>query len=142
MLKNIRKNLERRDFRPIFAASNPISGRNAAVLMRPAFFVPPSFRNFSIATPCRESGNRPGDFANRILTARSVVFLCQKTLSMKQTSISLGSALSAWWHGESQSFTALCGERVTHGEVLLTCGGILLFVSILQIAGWLAGGAL
>ena len=142
MLKNIRKNLERAAESPIFAASKSISGPNAAVLTRPAFFVAIPYRKLNTTTPCRECGNAPGGFANRTLTARSVVFLCLKTISMKQTSISLGSALSAWWHGESRSFTALCGESFTHGEVLLTCGGILLFMAILQIAGWLAGGAL
>ena len=65
---------------------------------------------------------------------------------MKQTSISLGSALCAWWHGESQSFTAMCGERVTRREVVQTAVGLALLLAVIgladAVATWVAGGAL
>ena len=146
MLKNIRKNLDFVAAGCIFAASNLHSGPNAAVLLRPAFFVATPYRNISTTTPCRESGNRPGALASKSQTARSVVFLCLKITSMTtRTFFGLRSLASEWLGGECRLFTALCGERVTRGEVLLTAAGVCLLLlavgSVETVATWVAGGA-
>lgn len=145
MLKNIRKNLEFAAAGCIFAASNPKCSTNAAVPLRPAFFVANFFRNNSTTTPCRVSGNRPGDFAFRILTARSVVFLCLKTKCMTTKSFSgLLPLIGEWLGAESSMFTALCGERVTRREVVMTAVGLALLLAVIgladAVATWVAGG--
>ena len=146
MLKNIRKNLDFAAAGCIFAASNLHSGPNAAVLLRPAFFVATPYRNISTTTPCRVSGNAPGASAIKSQTARSVVFLCLKIHSMTtRTFFGLRSLASEWLGGECRLFTALCGERVTRGEVLLTAAGVCLLLlavgSVETVATWVAGGA-
>lgn len=60
----------------IFAASNHNSGMKTAGITSSLFCVH-TYRINGITTPSRESGQRPGDSAIVILTARSVVSLCQ-----------------------------------------------------------------
>lgn len=55
----------------------------------------------------------------------------------KQKTIDIASAMDLWLSEESASFTAMCGERVTHREVLQTLMGIMLLVSITWIAEYL-----
>ena len=147
MLKNIRKNLERTAESPIFAASNLSRGTNAAVLPRPAFFVATPYRKLITTTPCRESGNRPGAFAIKSQTARSVVFLCLKINRMTTKSFSgLLPLIGEWLGAESSMFTAMCGERVTRREVVQTAVGLALLLAVIgladAVATWVAGGAL
>ncbi len=59
-----------------FAPSNHKSGADAAGYQS-GVFCATTHRNQNITTPCRVSGQRPGDSALMILTARSVVFICQ-----------------------------------------------------------------
>ena len=51
----------------------------------------------------------------------------------------------AWWDGKSETFSRLCateeGETFTHGQVVLANLGVLLFLVVLGVAGWLEGGA-
>lgn len=53
--------------------------------------------------------------------------------------------LKVWWSARSESFTALCateeGEVYSHGDVVKVHLGVLLFILILGVAGWLEGGA-
>ena len=49
--------------------------------------------------------------------------------------------VKAWSRRESRSFSALCGERFTRGEVVLMhCYLAGVFV-VMCVAGWLEGGA-
>jgi len=63
-------------FIAIFAPSKLYCGADAAGL-RSGVFCAPNFRERNITTPSRDAGNRPGVFAVKYLTARSVVSLCQ-----------------------------------------------------------------
>ena len=51
----------------------------------------------------------------------------------------------SWWQGKSEAFSQLCstekGETFTHGQVVLANLGMLLFLIVLGVAGWLEGGA-
>ena len=145
----------------IFAASNLNCGQNAAG-NHPAIFVPPLYRNHRITTPCRESGNRPGALAVKSLTARSVVHFCQILTVMNQKQIgvpfTLVSAkaifcrmlaiccnsfqkLQDWKERENAWFSALCQERVTNHEVLLTAAAVFVGLPVvLIIAGLVLGG--
>ena len=52
--------------------------------------------------------------------------------------------LKAWLSAKSETFTALCGTEgdvFTHGDVVKAHLGVLLFILILGVAGWLEGGA-
>lgn len=52
--------------------------------------------------------------------------------------------LKTWWREQSQTFTALCGtegDTFTHGDVVMAHLGIVAFILILGVAGWLEGGA-
>lgn len=64
----------------------------------------------------------------------------------KQVTMSAASAISEWLDAESKSFTAICGEKFTHAEVIMTAVGTVavLYVSALAVvvASWLAGVAL
>ena len=50
-----------------------------------------------------------------------------------------------WWDSRSETFSRLCateeGETFTHGQVVLANMGLLLFLVVLGVAGWLEGGA-
>ena len=53
-------------------------------------------------------------------------------------------SLKAWLSAKSETFTALCGTEgdvFTHGDVVKVHLGVLLFILILGVAGWLEGGA-
>ena len=53
-------------------------------------------------------------------------------------------SLKQWLAAKSETFTALCGSEgdvFTHGDVVLAHLGVLLFILILGVAGWLEGGA-
>ena len=53
-------------------------------------------------------------------------------------------SLKAWLSAKSETFTALCGTEgdvFTHGDVVKAHLGVLLFILILGVAGWLEGGA-
>ena len=51
----------------------------------------------------------------------------------------------SWWQGKSETFSQLCsteeGETFTHGQVVLANMGVVLFLVVLGVAGWLEGGA-
>ena len=55
-------------------------------------------------------------------------------------------SLKQWWNAKSETFSQLCatekGETFTHGEVVLANLGVVAFMLILGVAGWLEGGAL
>ena len=50
-----------------------------------------------------------------------------------------------WWNSKSETFSQLCateeGETFTRGQVVLANLGVLLFLVVLGVAGWLEGGA-
>ena len=58
--------------------------------------------------------------------------------------MSIASAFQGWLESESRSVTALCGERFTRAEVIMTGMGttalILSVVLAVKLANWLAGG--
>ena len=64
----------------------------------------------------------------------------------KQLTMSASAAVKDWLDAESASFTAICGEKFTHAEVIMTAVGTVavLYVSALAVvvASWLAGVAL
>ena len=64
---------------------------------------------------------------------------------MKTRTMTTMSAISEWLSMESVSFTALCGEPVTHREVIITGAACTLFIpavcALVYVASWLAGGA-
>ena len=61
-----------------------------------------------------------------------------------QATVSVASAIGEWLSEESRSFTAICGEKFTRAEVILTCMGtaalILSVIMGVKLASWLAGG--
>ena len=44
------------------------------------------------------------------------------------------------WHTKSETFSFLCEEKVTYGEVALTMVGMLALVMLVFIGGYLFGG--
>lgn len=44
------------------------------------------------------------------------------------------------WHTKSETFTALCDESVSYGEVAKTIVGIVSFVCVMIVGGYLFGG--
>lgn len=44
------------------------------------------------------------------------------------------------WHTESETFTALCDESVTYGEVVLTMVGFAAVMAMVIIGGFIFGG--
>ena len=58
--------------------------------------------------------------------------------------MSITAAMGLWLDAESESFTALCGEHVTHREVIITGAACTLFIpavcALVYVASWLAGG--
>ena len=44
------------------------------------------------------------------------------------------------WHTESETFTALCEETVTYGEVVLTMVGFAAVMAMVMIGGFIFGG--
>ena len=53
-------------------------------------------------------------------------------------------SLREWLNAKSETFTALCGTEgdvFTHGDVVKVHLGLLAFLIILGVAGWLEGGA-
>lgn len=47
---------------------------------------------------------------------------------------------SRLWHTQSETFTALCDERVTYGDVVKTIVGLVAFFAFMFLAGLLFGG--
>ena len=48
----------------------------------------------------------------------------------------------AWLNAKSETFSALCGEKFTHKEVLLAHAACVLLIVVCGVAEWLEGGAL
>ena len=44
------------------------------------------------------------------------------------------------WATKSETFSCLCGESVTYGEVAVTMLGIAAFVAVMFVGGFLFGG--
>ena len=44
------------------------------------------------------------------------------------------------WHTKSETFSHLCEETVTYGEVVKTIVGIVSFVCVMIVGGYLFGG--
>lgn len=44
------------------------------------------------------------------------------------------------WHTKSETFSHLCGEAVTYGEVAMTMAGLLGFMAIAVLGGFIFGG--
>lgn len=44
------------------------------------------------------------------------------------------------WHTESETFTALCDESVTYGEVVKATLGFAAFMAFVAVSGFIAGG--
>ena len=75
----------------------------------------------------------------------------QQTIQLGQVQPSMLSQLKAivknlreWLNAKSETFTALCGSEgdvFTHGDVVKAHLGVLAFLIILGMAGWLEGGA-
>lgn len=47
---------------------------------------------------------------------------------------------SRLWHTQSETFTALCDERVTYGDVVKTTLGFAAFMAVVFLGGYLMGG--
>lgn len=121
------------------------SGQNAAG-EQPAIFVPTLFGNQNIDCAVSGTSNGPGALLLR-LRQHVAQFLMSIKLTVMNQTIRLGQVvrpsilsgaerivknLKSWWHGRSETFTALCGSEgdvFTHGEVVkahLVCVVLLL----------------
>ena len=64
---------------------------------------------------------------------------------MKAKTMQETSALREWLDMKSKSFTALCGEPITHFEVLCVMAGSMALIPLVclgvYVGSWLAGGA-
>lgn len=47
-----------------------------------------------------------------------------------------------WLGAQSKTFSALCGEDVTHKEVIIANAAFMLLIVVCGVAAWLEGGAL
>ena len=47
---------------------------------------------------------------------------------------------SRLWHTQSETFTALCDERVTYGDVVKTIVGLTALMAVVFLGGYLMGG--
>lgn len=56
----------------------------------------------------------------------------------KSGTMSIAGAIRSWLDAESVSFTALCREHVTHGEVIKTVVGLSAFFMAIGMAGGVA----
>ena len=87
----------------------------------------------------------PRRYRTMNLSSTTHGFIFAKIHSMKnQVSMNAASAIGAWLSEESRTFTAICGEKFTRAEVILTCMGtaalILSVIMGVKLASWLAGG--
>ena len=92
------------------------------------------------------SGNAPRAFALVSPAApRSAFIFCKITKDMKARTLKETSAIGAWLDEESKSFTELCGEPITHFEVLCVMAGSMALIPLVclgvYVVSWLAGGA-
>ena len=62
--------------------------------------------------------------------------------TIRQRLSTISRHLNHWLHAESKTFTALCGERFTHKEVLLAHLFLIAMLVACMVAEWLEGGAL
>ncbi|MBR6263206.1 MAG: hypothetical protein IKR05_08325 [Prevotella sp.] len=64
------------------------------------------------------------------------LYYCYKHYCMKsKKSLSIAAAIGVWLDAESVSFTALCGESITHREVLQTAAGTLALIAAVAVGG-------
>ena len=47
-----------------------------------------------------------------------------------------------WLGAKSKTFSALCGEDVTHKEVIIAHAAFMLLIVVCGVAAWLEGGVL
>lgn len=66
----------------------------------------------------------------------------QRTFSLKEWQNVKRNKLSQWLNSESEMFSAICGERFTHKEILLAHLFIVALVVFCGVAEWLEGGVL
>lgn len=70
------------------------------------------------------------------LATPHMAFFCLKFNVMKKSgTMGIMSAIGEWLDAESVSFTALCGERFSHREVLMTMLGIAALIVAIGVAG-------
>ena len=94
------------------------------------------------------SGNAPEAFALRSLSSTAHGFFIMLKFSVMETRTTRTTDMltfTGWLGMESKSFTALCGEKVTHSEVLavmIGCMSLIPLACLIELAAtWLAGGA-
>ena len=56
----------------------------------------------------------------------------------KSGTLSIAGAIRSWLDAESVSFTAICQEQITHGEVIKTVVGLSAFFMAIGMAGGVA----
>lgn len=47
-----------------------------------------------------------------------------------------------WLGAQSKTFSALCGEDITHKEVIIAHAALMLLIVVCGVAAWLEGGVL
>lgn len=47
-----------------------------------------------------------------------------------------------WLGAQSKTFSALCGEDITHKEVIIAHAAFMLLIVVCGVAAWLEGGVL
>lgn len=47
-----------------------------------------------------------------------------------------------WLGAKSKTFSALCGEDITHKEVIIAHAALMLLIVVCGVAAWLEGGVL
>ena len=76
---------------------------------------------------------------------QNVIQIGQAQPTVLQQLETLVKSTREWLSAKSETFTALCGTEgdvFTHGDVVKAHLGLLAFLIILGVAGWLEGGAL
>ena len=68
-------------------------------------------------------------------------------MQVRPAGINLGEGINALkcetkklWNAKSETFSYLCDERVTYGDVALTTLGLLLLGALMAVSGYLFGG--
>ena len=67
-----------------------------------------------------------------------MAFFMLNLIMRKSGTMGIRSAIGAWLDAESVSFTALCGESFSHGEVVKTILGTIAFLVVSVLAGGVA----
>ena len=95
--------------------------------------------------------SRPVYNGNKMAIMQNSINLNAHQLGMSQEGASVGEGAEALkkevkaevcrlWHTKSETFSHLCEETVTYGEVAMTMAGLLGFMALAVVGGFIFGG--